>query len=381
VAGSGGHTVNGSTGGAGVHTAWLSVATMPVVATSVNPVASAGSTGTAPRWAPEDHRHAGVAVFAAGSNTGNTAGNTATQVGSWVIAGTNGITVSGSTGAGGVHTAWLSGGGGGGAAISAAGSSQGAGTIVWSNSNNVSFGMNGSTITATVTVAGASPPTAQMWDNMGPGNTVSGAMGSFAYTGSHRSLFVFPLHPNNGNIFPADISASTVFMNGSHSGSAATMSSAASSTWRIAIYTRNGVSLSLLNSGSFTYGTNAGNANLSALIAGQRMIPFVSSAWSAQPVFRAGSQYWGAWFWSSAGQLNQTGNMLGLGQYSTLQRSGSIGVSATAGTSQGHSPFYGIYTATTGAFPNAISNPELNKVSASAGFIPHIAIMATMGSF
>lgn len=41
----------------------------------------------------------------------------------------------------------------GGIAASANGSSQSAGTVVWSNSNNVSFGMNGSTITASVTVA------------------------------------------------------------------------------------------------------------------------------------------------------------------------------------------------------------------------------------
>jgi len=47
------------------------------------------------------------------------------------------------------------GGGGadGGIFASAAGSSQSAGNIVWSNANNVSFGMNGSTITATATVA------------------------------------------------------------------------------------------------------------------------------------------------------------------------------------------------------------------------------------
>jgi hypothetical protein len=94
-------------------------------------------------------------------------------------------------------------------------------------------------------------------------------------------------------------------------------------------------------------------------------------------VFRAGSQYWIAWFWSSAGQVNQTGNMLGLGRYSTAQRSGSIGVSQTTATSLGWAPFYGVYTATTGAFPSNISNPELNKVVASAGFVPHIVMVAT----
>lgn len=43
----------------------------------------------------------------------------------------------------------------GGAAISAAGSSQGTGTVVFSNSNGVTFGMNGGTITASVPAAGS----------------------------------------------------------------------------------------------------------------------------------------------------------------------------------------------------------------------------------
>lgn len=83
------------------------------------------------------------------SNIGNTAGNTGTYSGQAVLAGGNNITLSVSSGAGGAQTITISAGaGGGGAAISAAGSSQNAGTIVFSNSNNVSFGMNGSTITA-----------------------------------------------------------------------------------------------------------------------------------------------------------------------------------------------------------------------------------------
>ena len=88
------------------------------------------------------------------SNIGNTAGNTGVYSGQMVLAGGNNITLSVSSAAGGAQTITISGGaGGGGAAISAAGSSQNAGTIVFSNSNNVSFGMNGSTITATATFA------------------------------------------------------------------------------------------------------------------------------------------------------------------------------------------------------------------------------------
>jgi hypothetical protein len=55
-----------------------------------------------------DHAHAGVGGFGA-SNTGQTAGNTGTSAGTWVLAASTNVTVSQSTGAGGVHTLWLSG--------------------------------------------------------------------------------------------------------------------------------------------------------------------------------------------------------------------------------------------------------------------------------
>lgn len=77
-------------------------------ATTVSQVASANAIGAmASRFALEGHQHAGVAAFGA-SNTGNTLGNTGTQFGTWVLAGTNNITVSGSTGGAGSHTLWLS---------------------------------------------------------------------------------------------------------------------------------------------------------------------------------------------------------------------------------------------------------------------------------
>lgn len=53
------------------------------------------------------------------------------------------------------NATWTDGGGGGGIALSAAGSSAGAGTVVFSNSNGITFGMNGSTVTASVAGAGA----------------------------------------------------------------------------------------------------------------------------------------------------------------------------------------------------------------------------------
>lgn len=89
------------------------------------------------------------------SNLGNTAGTTGTVGGQLVFVGGANITLSESR-AGGLGTVTIIGGAGGGGgtgvAISAAGNSVSDGTVVFSNAGNVSFGMAGSTVTATATV-------------------------------------------------------------------------------------------------------------------------------------------------------------------------------------------------------------------------------------
>lgn len=95
-------------------------------------------------------------------------------------------------------TTWVqygSGGGGGGVAISASGSSASSGTVVFSNSNGVSFGMSGSTVTASVAAGpsagiggiGASTQTATSGTVVfGASNGLSfGLSGSSQITGSH----------------------------------------------------------------------------------------------------------------------------------------------------------------------------------------------------
>lgn len=85
----------------------VSVAAPIPIGTNVKAVASIGSTGTITRYAPEDHQHVGVAAFAV-TNTGNTAGNTRSHVGTFYLAASGGITASQSTGAAGNDTVWLS---------------------------------------------------------------------------------------------------------------------------------------------------------------------------------------------------------------------------------------------------------------------------------
>lgn len=157
---SNGLTLTLSTSNNGNHTV-IGSYTRPVVSNAIQSVGSATGSGTnTSRFAADDHVHAGV--FSMGVSTGgNTAGDTRVDVGQFVLAGGANITLSQATAANGLNTVSIVGGagGGGGAAISAAGASASNGTVVFSNSNNVSFGMNGSTVTATITVPAQSNQT------------------------------------------------------------------------------------------------------------------------------------------------------------------------------------------------------------------------------
>ncbi|MEK7569126.1 MAG: hypothetical protein AAB497_03365 [Patescibacteria group bacterium] len=306
-------------------------------------------------------------------------------------------------------------GGGGGAALQGSGTySQNTGTVQFGNSNGITFGLsNNGVMTAShngLTTAMASNAGSNFLAATGgfSGTNISGTilsnglqmsvaapgggaaiplnfyqnlsgtagMAGLAFTGSHKSLFVFPL--NNFQGFPGDITANTMYLNLSQSGSTATMSLAFTSNFYLGVYTLNtGVSsLSLLNSVNASFAKNPAATNNSTAFVGPRFFSIHSSQWSSQPVFKQGSQYFVGWFWSSAGALNQTVSLFGFSQYSTAQRSNMIGTSGTA-TSQGWAPFYGVYTATTGAMPTAINNSQFKKVTAGGPFVPHIIFNAS----
>ena len=310
-----------------------------VVSNAIQAVGSATGSGTnTSRFAADDHVHAGV--FSMGvSDIGNTSGDTSVGPGRIVFAGGNNITLSQATAAGKLMTVTISG-------------------------PNV-----------------AAAPTLSYWDNLPWGDTVSGGIGGVAFTASHKSLWVNAMHGLD-QCFPGDLTASTMYLNFSLSGSTATMSTPFTSHFYVGVYTRNASSLSLLNSASASFGNAAAATNNSTSVAGQRFLSFHSSQWSSEPVFRFGSQYWLAWFWSSSSRLNQTGSMLGFFRYSTVQRAGTIGVNATAtATSQGWAPFYGIYTATTGGLPASIGSEQLAKITAQGGFVPHVIFHGIMSSF
>ncbi|MFZ2303834.1 MAG: hypothetical protein WAV98_03555 [Minisyncoccia bacterium] len=279
---------------------------------------------------------------------------------------------------------YTAGAGGGFGSFSAGTQNVTGGTLIFDNANGVSFGLNSNangshTITASVAAAGGAAPTLTYWDNMPWGATNNGGVGGMAFTGSHRSLFVTPLNEYFRPFF-GDMTANTAYINLSQSGSTATMSIAFTSNFYLGIYTLNGSTLSLINSVNASFAKNPAATNNSTAFVGQRFLSIHSSQWSSQPVFKNGSQYYLGYFWSSAGALNQTNSLLGYYKYSSLQRFGTIGTSGTA-TSQGWGPFYGIYTATTGAFPAAISSNQLNKVNANAGFTPHVIFNNAISTF
>lgn len=132
----------------GVSASNSSVSSGTVVFSNSNGVAFGlnGSTVTASYTVPTV-----PAQFTGGFSTGgNTAGNTGLVTGQVVLAGGPNITLSGSTNGG---TITISVSGGAGAAgntgfISAGGATASLGTVVFSNSNGVGFGVNGQTVTA-----------------------------------------------------------------------------------------------------------------------------------------------------------------------------------------------------------------------------------------
>jgi hypothetical protein len=252
------------------------------------------------------------------------------------------------------------------------------GSLFLAGGNNITLSQSVNGQAATVTVVGRSV-TADYFENIPTiAASASGAMGGFAFSGSHRSLFVAPLG-NLEELFPADITAGTMFWNLSQSGSTATMSAAFTSQFFWGIYTANSNTLSLLNSGSVSFGFGAASTNNSTGFVGQRFLSAHSSLWSSSPAFAYGSRYWFAYFWSSSGVLNQSVSLLGGYKYSTVQRNATVGNSAT-GTSQGWAKWYGIYSATTNAVPVSINSNELNKVQANAGFVPHIVMVNNTAS-
>lgn len=322
--------------------------------------------------------------FSAGvSNLGNSAGSTGITGTRLVLVGTNNITLSQSTDANG-GTVSISGGAGGGggnfsAGVSDAGNTAGAtgltGTqLVLVGSNNITLSQTTGANGATVTISGLPTPTLSYYDILGDMKGSATSQWRAPAT-ANGTWFFFPIN-SPMDVFPGNMTASTIRMDMSGSN---TVTTASTGSWTLsmsmAIYTLNGSTLSLLNSGSTSMGSGAANASNSSLYHGFRWLTMHSSQFSVAPVFTR-DEYWGAIAFRSSGEAKLM-SMLG-GQFAAVgsaNRSGFLGVGSSTGSSTMiEYPFLGMYTATSTAPPTSVTKGQIARANntGSVNFIPHI---------
>lgn len=258
-----------------------------------------------------------------------------------------------------------------------AGSSQLTGQdVIFVGGNNVTLSADtaASKLVFSAAAGGGAAQTRVFFDNLGPLATASGAMGVKAV--QFRTVWFAPLEPFNGK-FDDVMTANTMAIDMSLSGSTATMSQVFTSSVSIGIYTlvstAGTLSMALVNSVSTSFGFAAAATNNSTGFVAQRYLTIHSSQWSSQPSFSDGGRYIVGMVWNSAGAVsNQSNSVLGGYMLSTAARSGYIGQSGTVATWQGAGQFIGHYSATSTALPTAVNYTQVNKQVASANFIPHL---------
>lgn len=224
--------------------------------------------------------------------------------------------------------------------VSAQGSSNTVSQLVFSNSNNVSFGLNGSTLTATVTLSNA----AFSFSYFNPYDAyqqVAGILGS-------NSLYFQPIQAPNV-VF--DRVAIPIYL--SHA-AASTFAATLSFYW--GLYTRTGSTLNLLTNYSTAFGSQLSfSSTNSSLYHGIRL-------WTAgiTNTLTEGQYYLGLMSRATtAGNAQSLSNLVISQQNSSF--SGLFGVS-TAATNQ-YTRGLGLYTATTANLPASLAFSQINGQS------------------
>jgi hypothetical protein len=283
--------------------------------------------------------------------------------------------------------------GGGGVALADAANTYSSGTVFFSNSNNVTFGFNASTITASASFSQSVQPVA-----------VSGTNGSFTFsTLSFANINNYTFYTTNGsiavsqqaaaprsfynpygdlvmvagqagqgtlqlnpNIFP-DITFDRILMPINNTNSSNSSGSHTLSFW-IGIYTMNVSTLSLLTSNSVSYAlTHSGTVGSYSLYSGMRHV--------SMPMSTSLSE--GRYF---IGILSRTTSGGANGSYSQMLvsnlNSNFLGFFGSShNTTMQFQPGLGVYSATTSGMPNAISISQV-RGSDSAGFRPPVLVFA-----
>lgn len=230
------------------------------------------------------------------------------------------------------------------AAINAnAGTPATTGTIVFSNSNGVTFGINGNTITASVNAGGG-------------GNTL------YAYNGGAMSAPVVAGQVGQGslNVRPITVASPVVYDRAvfplNYSQATNSTLTASLSMW-MGIYTQNANTLSLLSSASVSVSVNGSGTASSSVYVGPRMFTL-----GFTNTLTAG-QYWiGVVSRTSTAGANASISQFLVSQVNS-NFSGLWGVSSSV--TQQWAPGWGTYSATTSAMPASIAFTQIRGAGAS----------------
>ncbi len=224
----------------------------------------------------------------------------------------------------------------------------------------VSISTNGSTINI-----GVPYDTMDFYQNMDRGTSASIAT-------ANGTLMLQRLNQEN-NKFAANITANTLLLNMTANMTATSLSSSHSMSAYVAVYSDNATVLTLINSASTSWAIGAATGN-TASYHGPRWLSFVSSQWSSAPVFTQGGDYvFGVFFRSS--NYNPPMSYMGQNYMASAQRSGTMGTSVGTNTSLAQGNYWNaMYSASTTAFPTAISASQVNRNNATAIFIPHVIL-------
>lgn len=239
-------------------------------------------------------------------------------------------------------------GGGGAINVSAGTTSGNLQTIQFNNSNGVSFGLNGSTITASAAGGGG-------------GATLEGlqpvAINTFAALGHQNgTLFVVPFDvPQNLSVSYAGFLASVSLGTANN-----TSVSSGQITYSLALYSLNGSTLSLITSGSQSYSASGSSNALTASVAGFRQVT-VPIDWVTSP-----GNYWFGLHARSTG----TAATFSIGVV-THGMSNFSGPWFSASNSNTHPmPFLGVYaTSFSSAMPDSIGPTQ---IAVTAPRIPYL---------
>jgi hypothetical protein len=316
-----------------------------------------------------------IGAAGGGGSVNFSAGTTSSNLNSVVFSNSNNISfgLSGNT-----ITATVAGGGGGGSVNFSAGTtSSNLNSVVFSNSNNITFGLSGSTLTASVPPISILVGSQNITISTG-GNTLS----IIGPPGTVQSIWAPPYDGPQGTtqfgngsvqVFPAfadcSFSASQAIINISFSLTTGT-STSFGGTLSVALgfYTRTGSTLSQVSSGSQSYAfTNTSNAS-TALLQGIRGVSLPIN------IFCPLGDYWIA----VQSRTSNTGTAAWIGRnmvYSNVSVAYSGPFAAASNSTQQYVPGYGLWTATTTALPVTIAFSHLVGTAVVDDLVPVLAFV------